>query len=59
MRLISQLINDTSRVLQNLFKYYNGTTILTFFVLSVVFPVFLFLDLNDSDSVILSFGSSL
>ena len=32
---------------------------LTFFVLSVVFPVFLFLDLNDSDSVILSFGSSL
>ena len=32
MRLISQLINDISRVLQKLLKYFNGTTISTSFV---------------------------
>ena len=33
MRLILQLINDISRVLQKLLKYFNGTAISTFFVL--------------------------
>ena len=37
MRLISQLINGISRVLQKLLKYFNGTIISTFFVSS--FPV--------------------
>ena len=61
MRLISQLINDISRVLQKLLKYFNGTAISTSFVLPAagVFPVILILNLNDSDCVILSFGSSL
>ena len=60
MRSIWQLINCIARVLQKLLKYFNGTSISTFFVLplSGVFPVILILDLNDSDSVILSFGSS-
>ena len=60
-RIISQLINGISRVLQKLLKYFKGTTISTFFVLpsSGVFPVTLILDLNDSDSIILSFGASL
>ena len=61
MRLISQLINGVSRVLQKLLKYFNGTAILTSFVLSAaeVLPVILILYLNDSDSVILSFDSCL
>ena len=60
-RLISQLINRISRFFQKLLKYFNGTNISTFFVLplSRVFPIILVLDLNDSDSVILSCGSSL
>ena len=60
-RIISQLINGISRVLQKLLKYFKGTTISTFFLLpsSGIFPVTLILDLNDSDSVILSFGASL
>ena len=36
MGLISQLINGTSRVLQILFKYFNGTAISTSFVLPLV-----------------------
>ena len=42
-------------------KYFNGTAILTSFVLpsAGVFPVILILYLNYSDSVILSFGISL
>ena len=32
MKLISQLINDIPRVLQKLFKYFNGTIISTFLV---------------------------
>ena len=42
-RLIAQLINVISRVLQKLLKYFNETAILTSFVLSVVgvFPVIL------------------
>ena len=54
MRLILQLINGISRVLQKLCSYFNGTATSTFFVLplSGVFPVILILDLNDLDSVI-------
>ena len=61
IRLISQLINDILRAIQKLLKYFNGTDISKYFVLrsSGVFPVILILDLNDSDSVILSFDSSL
>ena len=61
MRLTSQLINGISRVLQKLLKYFNGTVISTFFVLPAagVFPVIFILDLNDLESVKLSFGSSL
>ena len=53
MRLISQLINDNSRVLQKLPKYFNGTGISTSFVLPSpgVFLVILILDLNDLESV--------
>ena len=58
---ISQLINDISRVLQKSLKYFNGTAILTSFVLPATgnFPVILILYSNDTDCVILSFGSSL
>ena len=57
IRLSSQLINDILRVLQKLIKYFNGTDSSTFFVLrtSGSFPVISILDLNGSDSVILSF----
>ena len=58
MRLISQLIEGISGVPQKLFKYFNGTAILTSFVLpeAGVFPVILILHLNDSEFTILSFG---
>ena len=58
--LTSQLINGVSRVLKKLLKYFNGAIILTSFVLTLggVFPVIFILDLNDSDCVITSFGSS-
>ena len=58
---ISQLINGISRILQKLLKYFNGTAILTSFVLPATrhFPVILILYSNDTDCVILSFGSSL
>ena len=61
MRLISQLINGISRVLQKLLKYFNGTAVLTSFVFPAagVLPVILTLYLNVSDSVIGSFGSFL
>ena len=61
MRLTSQLVNGISRVLQKLFKYFNGTIISTSFSLPAagVFPVIFILDLNDSESAKLSFGSSL
>ena len=60
MRLISQLINGILS-LQKLLKYFNSTVISTFFVLwlSGVLPVILILELNYSDSVILSIGLSL
>ena len=60
MRLISQLINGISRVLQKLLRFFNGTAISTFFdSTSGVFPVILILDMNDSKFAILSFNSSL
>ena len=61
MKLTSQLINDISRVLQNLLKYFNSTIFPTSFVLPLfeVFPVIFILDLNDLEYVKLSFGSSL
>ena len=61
MRLISQFINGISGLLQKLVKYFNDTAILTSFVFpaTVVFPVILILYLNDSDSAIVSLGSSL
>ena len=47
MRLISQVINGISRVLQKLLKYLNGTIILTFFMPSVlVVPINFCLSLN-------------
>ena len=51
MRLISQLINSISRVLQKLLKYFNGTAISTSFVLpsAGVVPVIFILDLNYSE----------
>ena len=54
-------INGISSILQKLFKYFNGTIISTSFVLSSlgVFPVIFILDLSDSESVKLLFGSSL
>ena len=61
MKLISQLLNGISRVLQKLLKYFNDTGISTCFVLPAagVFHVIFILNLNAWDSVILSFGSSL
>ena len=61
MKLTSQLINGISRVLQKLLKYFSGTIILKSFVLPLaeVFPVISVLDLNDSESSKLLFGSSL
>ena len=57
MRFNSQFINEISRVLQKLLKYFNFTIISTFFVLrsAGVFPVIFILDLNNSKS----FDSSL
>ena len=49
MKLISQLINGILRVLQKLFKYFNGTITLNFFVPSFPFePVIFCLNLNES-----------
>ena len=49
MRLISQLINGISKVLQKLCKYFNGRDILIPFTLPVtgVYPVILILNLNE------------
>ena len=61
MRLISQLIKGISRVLQNLHKFFNGTAILTRFVLPLVgvLHVIFISDLNDLESAKLIFDSSL
>ena len=60
IRLNSQFLNGISRVLQKLFRYINGTAISTFAVpaLTLLFSSF-DLNLNDSQSDMLSFGSSL
>ena len=61
MKEASPLISGISRVLQKLLKYCIGTTVLTFFLLSllgvlrVIFPS----DLNNSESAQLLFRSSL
>ena len=56
MRLILQIINGISRVLQKYFKCFNDFAILRSFVLPAagVFPVTLICNLNDSDYIILS-----
>ena len=56
MRLILQIINGISRVLQKYFKCFNNFAILRSFVLPAagVFPVKLICNLNDSDYIILS-----
>ena len=61
MILISQLINDNSRVLQKLLKYFSDRTTSTSYVLpsADVFPVIVILDLHDWESAELLFGSSL
>ena len=56
---MSQLISDNSKVFQKLLKYFNDTYISTFPVLPLlVLLVNLYLNLNDSDFVMLSLGSS-
>ena len=53
IKLISQLIKDISRVLQNLLKYFNGTAIFTFIILALsILSNILDLNLNHSDSII-------
>ena len=49
-----------SRVFQKLLEYFNGTIILTFFLLPLaeVLPVIFNIDLNDSEFAKLWFGSS-
>ena len=60
MRLISELLKGISRVDQRFLKYFNGTSILTSFVLpAAVFPLIFTLDLNDSEFTIAAAGSSL
>ena len=56
IRFTSQLILGISRVLHQVLKHFKGTAILTSFVLPAarVLPVILALNLNDSDSVMLS-----
>ena len=60
IRLISQLFKGISRVLQKLFKYFNGTTI-SEFIISAILVLFknLDLNLNDSESAIGFFETSL
>ena len=61
IKLISHLIKGISRVLQKLLKYLNGTAISTSSVLTStgVLPVIFALNLNDSESAMVAFGSSL
>ena len=61
IKLTSQLIKDISIVLQKLLRYFNGTIISTSFSLPATgaFHVIFILDLNDSEYIKLSFGSSL
>ena len=58
-RVTSQFINGISRVLQELVKYFTGTTIFTFAIPELlVLSVILDLTLKDLESFMLSFGSS-
>ena len=60
MRLISQLIKHISRVLQKLLKYFNSTAISALIIpCSLVLAKNLDLNLNELESVMLSFGSLL
>ena len=60
MRLISQLIKGISRVLQELLKCVNGAAIFAFYNASIISLCKNFdLNLNDSNSVVIFFGSSL
>ena len=60
IELVSQLIKDISSVLQKLLKYFNGRGIFTFIIPALLVLSKKFdLDLNDSESVTLSFDSSL
>ena len=44
-----RLVNDISRVLKKLLKYFNGTIVITFFVpLFPIEPVFFCLNLNEA-----------
>ena len=58
IRFISQLTRGISRILRKLLKSFNDTAISTFFVLPAagVLPVIFVLNLNDSETVILSLG---
>ena len=58
--LTSQLISGISRVLQKWLKYFNGIIPSKSFLFPAagIFPVIFTLDLNDSDCVMLSLGSS-
>ena len=60
-KLISQLINGISTILQKLLNYFNGTAILTSFVLpsAGIHPVIFILDLNDSEPAKFAFSTSL
>ena len=60
-RFISQLISSISRVLRKLLKYFKGTAISTYLTLPSgdVLPVIPALNLNDSESFMLSFRTSL
>ena len=59
MRLILQILNGISRVLQKFFKYFNGDLILTFFVslFSSILAAISVLNLNES-LLLLSAGRS-
>ena len=59
IKLILQLIKGISRVLQKLFKYFNRTAILASVVLPAagVFLIIFTLALNDSEFVLVAFGS--
>ena len=61
IRLIWELINGISRVLQKILQFFNGTDFLTSFTLPAiwVFPVFIILDMNDSKFTFWSDGWSL
>ena len=59
IRSNSQLTGGISRVLPKLLQYFNGTAISGFAIATLVLFVSLELNLNDSESVMLSLGSSL